>query len=149
VIRILLLTAFAAALACAQQPAAGKSAPPAGPAKKPAAGKKDVQGVPPGAVLIEDNTWRHTDAEGKTWTYRRTPFGLLKIEGELGKISEAGTLRVAGVAGEEIEFESASPFARSRWKRARKDLTREEQAALERHEAASKAPSKAPAKDGK
>ncbi len=30
--------------------------------------------IPAGAVAIESNLYRHTDAQGKTWIYRRTPF---------------------------------------------------------------------------
>lgn len=143
--RILISMAIAAALATAQQPAPAK----AGAAKKAAgaaAAKKDADGIPPGAVLVEDGLWRHTDAQGRTWTYRRTPFGLIKTEGAPEPATPSGNLRVLGVTADEVEFESVTPFGKPRWKRPLKELSPSEQAALDRYRAA--AP-KEPAKDNK
>ena len=36
--------------------------------------------LPAGAVQIEKNAWRATDKDGKTYIYRRTPFGFSKYE---------------------------------------------------------------------
>lgn len=143
--RILISMAIAAALASAQQPAPAK----AGAGKKAAgaaAAKRDEGGVPPGAVLVEEGLWRHTDGQGKTWSYRRTPFGLIKTEGAPEPAAPSGHLRVLGVTADEAEFESVTPFGRPRWKRSLKELSPSEQAAVERYRAAA---AKEPAKDGK
>src|SRR4051794_14537028 len=59
----------------AEAPPAKKaaSAAPAKPVKS-AAEPKLIDGVPEGAVQIEQYAYSYTDAEGKEWLYRRTPF---------------------------------------------------------------------------
>jgi hypothetical protein len=39
----------------------------------------NVERLPEGAKPVS-NGWEYTDAQGKTWIYRQTPFGLMKIE---------------------------------------------------------------------
>jgi hypothetical protein len=142
-IRIAAVMALAAVLGAAQQGERKATA-----AKKAAASAKNESAtVPPDAVLVGEGTWRHTDSEGKTWTYRRTPFGLIKMAGAPEQSAEGNSsLRVVSVTPGEIEFESVTPFAKPRWKRQRNALTPEEQVALKRYETAQ---SNSPAKQGK
>jgi len=97
-------------------------------AKKPAA---PPPGVPDGATQVDPNTYRYTDAEGKAWIYRRSPFGVLKTE---DKPVEAAPVKVpegmkASEDGDSIRFERPSPFGMFRWSRKKSDLSDIEQAA--------------------
>jgi len=50
-------------------------------AAEPAGGTATLA-IPAGAVVVESNLYRHTDAQGKTWIYRRTPFGITRAEAQ-------------------------------------------------------------------
>lgn len=94
--------------------------------------------VPEGAVKVDNLTWRHTDAEGKSWTYRQTPFGLVRFETPEEEESEAEAIRSnsAGLKafdeGDEVRFEKQGPFGTYRWVRKKTELTDEEKEAWER-----------------
>src|SRR5215470_7531709 len=36
--------------------------------------------IPKGAVETEPGTFRYTDSDGKKWIYRKTPFGVARLE---------------------------------------------------------------------
>jgi hypothetical protein len=96
--------------------------------KKPAA---QPAGIPEGATQVDPNSYRYTDAAGKAWIYRLSPFGLLKIE---DKPAEATPVKVpegmkASEDGDSIRFERPSPFGVFRWSRKKSDLSDIEQAA--------------------
>ena len=40
--------------------------------------------LPPGAVKVEEGLYKYTDAQGKKWIYRNTPFALMKLEDKSG-----------------------------------------------------------------
>lgn len=90
--------------------------------------------LPAGAVLTAPGTYAFSDADGKKWTYRQTPFGLVKFE---DKDSRAGDESVKKIAaniqatedGEYIRFERPSPFGTYRWKQKKTELGPLEQAA--------------------
>ena len=110
--------------------------------------------VPKGATEIEPGVHRHTDASGKTYIYRKTPFGIVKslepakeADGDKtgnAKPSETPTpfgpvkataqvdLLKAVERGDVIEFERASPFGPYKWKKNKNDLTPTERAAWDR-----------------
>src|SRR5215470_16679683 len=48
------------------------STPPPVPAAAPL--------IPKGAVETEPGTFRYTDTDGKKWIYRKTPFGVARLE---------------------------------------------------------------------
>jgi|HigsolmetaAR201D_1030396.scaffolds.fasta_scaffold32892_2 hypothetical protein len=89
--------------------------------------------VPADAKQIDVATWRHVDKDGKTWIYRRTPFGLLRFE-EKDTQSEPGPDEFTTVReeGETLHFEKPSPFGKLRWSKKKSDLTGEEQAVWRR-----------------
>src|SRR6266853_1151980 len=64
--------------------AAGMARAEDGPAKKPDPKKKSTPPaeltLPAGAVMVEPGTYTFTDAQGKKWIYRKTPFGLARLE---------------------------------------------------------------------
>ncbi len=124
IFRAILWTAVAAGLAAAGEPA-----------------KQEPVKIPPDAVKIDANTSRHTDAQGRTWIYRRTPFGVIKQEEKPGE-SAAKALTAAGeepppgmkVREEKdlLHFERPTPFGVYRWSRPKTELTEMERIVWER-----------------
>lgn len=95
---------------------------------RPAAGLT----VPPGAEKVEEGLWRAKDAQGRTWIYKRTPFGLVRMEEEQKAAAPAGpSIRVVEVRGKEAVFERQSPFGRKTWTRKAEEMDEEERRALE------------------
>ena len=97
--------------------------------------------VPADAVKVDSLTHRHTDADGKTWIYRRTPFGLVRYEAEDSetgakpakpKASSSSPLLQAFDEGDSVRFEKQTPFGKHRWTRKKTELNDEERAAYEK-----------------
>ena len=93
--------------------------------------------LPKEAVLVEPNTYTFTDAKGKKWIYRKTPFGLSRAEEKPSAAPETpapppGAGMTATAEGDTIHFERPSPFGVYRWDKKKADLTDDERAALER-----------------
>lgn len=107
--------------------------------------------VPKGATQIEPGVYKHTDASGKTFVFRKTPFGIVK-SAENAAPSDAqrpeaksvpgataspfGDVRSASKSdvkvvdrGEILEFERTSPFGSYKWKAKKSELTAEEREA--------------------
>jgi hypothetical protein len=147
--KIIALTLFAAALACAQsqpnppiiRPAKNKkSAQPAkqSPDQK-AKAQTQTQSIPPGAKQVEPNLYRYTDSSGKTWNYRQTPFGISKWEETSAPAHPAPEATpqstpaksvpvVVTDQGDSYRFEKKTPFGQSSWTRKKSELTDEEKA---------------------
>jgi hypothetical protein len=141
------LTLIAAGLGFAQSQSGNQSAKPAADAtsaapkpktplpQKPKAAPKaqeTVQSIPPGATLVGPNLYRSTDPSGKTWMYRKTPFGTSKWED-----APAATPRVPATAsepvtvtdlGDSVRFERKTPFGTSQRVRKKTELTADEKA---------------------
>jgi hypothetical protein len=119
--------------------------------------KKDkAVSVPAGAVQVDEYTSRHTDAQGKTWLYRKTPFGLVKMEDKSEATDKAGVRQTpfgqvktteAQVAkldqamidstkvresGDTLFFERPGPFGVIRWQCTKSALNADEKAIWER-----------------
>lgn len=119
---------------------AQKTAP--APVKRGPAAIQTAPAAPPSdAVQVDEQRWRWTDAKGKSWLYRRTPFGWTKWEEGKDSASEApkaaseeakSTLRVEGVEGDVVRFQRQMPFGPSRWTRKIADLTEDERTAYEK-----------------
>lgn len=126
--------------------AAAKNQKPALPAKvapepppKPA---PPLQVVPAGATMIEPNLYRYTDSNGKTWNYRKTPFGISKWEETSAPASPSsspadqpqatqpspskGDPVLVTDLGDSYRFERKTPFGGSTWVRKKSELTDEE-----------------------
>lgn len=133
----LLLLATAAATA---QQSSGPQQDPDQTAKKPAAvaartkpGPTNVT-LPAGAVLTSPGTFSYTDADGKKWIYRQTPFGMVKFEDRAATAGEDDTKKIAAniqatEEGDYIRFERPSPFGTYKWKQKKTELGPLEQAA--------------------
>lgn len=88
--------------------------------------------VPAEAVQVDDYTWRLAGQDGKTWLYRRTPFGIVKFEDKPSPLPAAEeTLKVTEKNGE-ATFERRTPFTSYRWTKKVTELDETEKAALER-----------------
>jgi hypothetical protein len=123
--------------------------------KRSPAGKQEpaVNAVPAGAAEISPGLFKHTDGAGKTWLYRKTPFGVVKSSDDQTATSvqsegaqapranpfggaKAGTsappLVTAVEEGDSYKFERNTPFGPARWTRKKSELTADEQEIVER-----------------
>ena len=105
----------------------------------PAAGRAaDDKALPKGAVEIAKGTYTYSDAQGKKWIFRQTPFGMAKFEDidRPATDAEAQQKQVADMRavedGEFIRFERPGPFGIYRWKQKKTELDAIEQAAWDR-----------------
>jgi hypothetical protein len=144
------LTLIAAGLGFAQSQSGNQSAAPSTDAKgtatavpatkpktapqKPKATPKAQEPVtiPQGATLVEPNLYRYTDAGGKSWMYRQTPFGISKYEDKPAaapqpSAADSEPVRVVDL-GDSVRFEKKTAFGVSKWVRKKTELTDEEKA---------------------
>lgn len=108
--------------------------------KKPAAGEESkTLTIPADAVEAGPSTWKYTDRDGKKWIYRKTPFGVVRVEDvpESEKPVPAGpeqrtkSWKVTDL-GDKVAFENASPFGPQKWTKKKSELNEDEKAALAR-----------------
>jgi len=127
----LILLAIPLTLLAADKPAAKDNKP--APKKETAAPAKPAAPVevtvPPDATPVGPYAWRHTDKNGKTWIYRKTPFGLSKVEEQ--PMTSAAPMppppKVKVVDnGDSYRFEKPTPMGPRVWERKKTELTEEE-----------------------
>ncbi len=124
-IRTILLTLAAVALAVAQ------------PEPKPPAG------VPANAKKLNEDTWRAVDEKGKVWHYQSSPFGWMKAPAlsvsEQQKRDGVGD-PLEGITvkeiGESLKFSRPGPFGAYNWTKKKTDLNDVEKAVWEREQKA-------------
>src|SRR4051812_23280910 len=99
----LLTTAFAQA---------AKEAPKRVPAKE-----APKVAIPSGAVKSEDGAYHYTDPKGKKWIYRKTPFGIARVEDKPVEPPPAETFEnvKATSDGDTVRFERPGPFGTYKW----------------------------------
>ncbi len=101
------------------------------PAQKAAAA---LPTVPEGAKEVGPNLYRYTDAQGKNWMYRKTPFGVSKWEEKPDEQQPAVEHPQAGITstdlGDSVQFQRMTPFGPEKWVRKKSELTDEEKATL-------------------
>jgi len=90
--------------------------------------------LPAGAKQVELGTYTFTDAQGKKWIYRKTPFGLARMEDKPVEVSSApsGDGITAKEDGDTVRFERPGPFGTYRWQKKKSELADDEKAAWER-----------------
>ncbi len=72
-------------------------------------------GLPAGATKIGPYRWRYSDAQGKVWIYRDTPFGLTRTPDQKPLEEVAPPSWKAVRVGDQIQFERPTPFGGMRW----------------------------------
>ena len=115
-------------------------APKLTPQQKAAAA---LPSVPEGAKEVGPNLYRYTDAQGKNWLLRKTPFGVSKWEEKPGEqLAAESPSPVSATAkdlGDSVEFQSMTPFGPQKWIRKKSELTDQEKATLASSEQARQA----------
>jgi hypothetical protein len=93
--------------------------------------------IPAGAVQTPDGDFHYTDAQGKKWIYRKTPFGVARLEEKAedtqAKVSETdpGAGIKATEDGDKVRFERQGPFGVWKWEKKMSELDVAEKAALQ------------------
>jgi hypothetical protein len=110
-------------------------------AQKPAPAKANAAvTIPAGAVETQPGTFAYTDANGKKWIYRKTPFGIARLEDKAADAKPVisahespgkGFVVKATEDGDVVHFERPSPFGPYKWNRAKSELNDEERGWLE------------------
>ena len=140
-LKICFLTILAIGLVYAE----GKEAPKKAVAKKKPAPPAEIV-IPAGATMTEPGTYTFTDAQGKKWIYRKTPFGIARAEDKPAEVAPApvaGPTTIATEDGDTVRFERPGPFGAYRWQKKKSELDKDEQAAWERSTAKQPAAAKA------
>ena len=90
--------------------------------------------IPAGATQVEPFIYRYTDAQGKTWMYRKSPFGVMKWEEKdtpQPLVQNADPIVVTDL-GDSVRFARKSPFGDQVWTSKKSELSAEEKSILER-----------------
>src|SRR5580658_7114185 len=130
--KLLIALCFTAALLAADEPQAKKSdqTQAENQANNPAkaeASEKPLTEIPASAVEFEPGSYHYTDAKGKKWILRPTPFGIAKIE-DTGvplrqKNQDQGMQNVKITEdGDSLKFERPGPFGVYKWEKKKADL---------------------------
>jgi len=82
-------------------------------------GQDKASVIPPGAVKVDEQTSKYTDAQGRVWVYRRTPFGIQKYEEKQsaalsGKTEETAEIRDTPFGKVKVPPPGAGPEAPAR-----------------------------------
>jgi hypothetical protein len=136
--KICLVMVLAAAAGRAENEPAKKQSgdePAKKTAAKPAPPTAELK-LPGGATMVEPGTYTYTDAHGKKWIYRKTPFGLSRAEDKPAPADAVpapppGAGVTATEDGDSVRFERPSPFGVYKWQKKKSDLTDDERAAWE------------------
>jgi hypothetical protein len=96
--------------------------------------------IPAEAVLGADGDYHYTDTQGKKWLYRKTPFGVTRMEDTPQFTStRAADASGAGIKamedGDIVRFERQGPFGLWKWEKKKSELNEGEKAALTRSQA--------------
>jgi len=139
--KVLIAICFTAALFAADSPQQAKTddQTKAKAEAKAEAPEKPLTEIPASAVQFEPGSYHYTDAKGKKWILRPTPFGIAKIEdtGTPAKKVEDHSLDNAKATedGDSVKFERPGPFGIYKWEKKKADLDPGEKAAWEREKA--------------
>lgn len=125
---VLLMMGLAVEIMAGDKPAAKKAKPVSAAAPAQAA---EIN-IPASAVELEPYIYRYTDAAGKNWIYRKTPFGVMRLEDKpvpantAAKLQDDRTRLIESTRaveeGESIHFERVWPFGRTQWQRKKTEL---------------------------
>lgn len=140
--KLLISLCFTAALFAAgdQQAKTDDQTQAKAPAKAEAP-EKPLTEIPASAVEFEPGSYHYTDAKGKKWILRPTPFGIAKIEDTGVPLRKKGeqdhsmdNVKIIE-DGDSVKFERPGPFGIYKWEKKKTDLDPGEKAAWEREKA--------------
>jgi hypothetical protein len=103
--------------------------------------------IPAEAVLGADGDYHYTDPQGKKWIYRKTPFGVTRME-DTPQLAAANAAAAGGAGikatedGDTVRFERQGPFGLWKWEKKKSELDETEKAALANSQANDKTASK-------
>jgi hypothetical protein len=139
-----------APLVAADKPAEKPAAKPAARSQAAASAKAapKTQEIPVGAVKAAEGTWRYTDPAGKKWAYKKTPWGVVRMEddgqaaaaaaavsaepGPAASSADRSDAKVKAIEqGDTVRFERPGPFGVYRWERKKTELSQAERGWLE------------------
>jgi hypothetical protein len=94
--------------------------------------------IPPAAVEYEPGSYRYTDPQGKKWIYRKTPFGVARLEdkpaaGTPKSLQNVDDVKVTDM-GDSIRFERPGPFGMYKWQTRKSELNEMEKAVWDRQQ---------------
>lgn len=123
---------------------AAKSAPKAAPKVTNAS---TTMTIPATAVLGSDGDYHFSDPQGKKWIYRKTPFGLARLEDTPERAAaQSAPAIVPGIkateVGDMVRFERLGPFGLWKWEKKKSELDESEKAALQNSQANNQSGSK-------
>lgn len=94
--------------------------------------------IPAAAVLGADGDYHYADPQGKKWIYRKTPFGVARIEDGPERAAAQAASASASVVGikateegDKVRFERLGPFGVWKWEKKKSELDETEKAALQ------------------
>jgi hypothetical protein len=153
----LLFVVFVSALAISAQdpqanPPVRKPAPKAAPKAAAKAAPKVTDAskplpIPADAVLGADADYHYTDPQGGKWIYRKTPFGVTRMQ-DTPQLAAARATAAGGAGlkatedGDKVRFERQGPFGLWKWEKKKSELDESEKAALANSQANNKTVSK-------
>ena len=114
-------------------PAAEPVAAPAPPASSNAEQAK----IPAGAKETEPFLFTFTDADGKKWFYRQTPFGVVKWEDKpvtTPPMADNTNPVIITDLGDSVRFLWKTPFGDQSWVRKKSELNDDEKAMMQREQ---------------
>lgn len=128
-------------------PAASKTSAPASSAAPKVTDASKPIAIPEAAALSDDGDYHYTDPQGKKWIYRKTPFGVTRMEDtpERAAAKEAaasGAGITATEDGDTVRFERKGPFGIWKWEKKKSEMDDAEKAALQRSQTNNKTASK-------
>lgn len=112
-------------------------------AKPAAAAQSGSISIPDDAVEIAPQVYRYTDSKGKKWIYRRTPFGISKLEDRSAEMpapsetpapatSTENRIKVRAIdKGDTVRFEQQTPMGVRVWEKKKDELTVAEKVLLD------------------
>ncbi len=115
------------AKAASKDPSSKKTS---GPKPTPSGGTSP----PAGAAQLNTTDWKWTDPKtSKTWIYRRSPMGWVRMPEEMNRSGEKVTVNnlKAVDQGETVLLTRTTPVGVKQWSKKKSELTPEEQAAVD------------------
>jgi len=92
--------------------------------------------IPADAKADTSGDYHYTDPQGKKWIYRKTPFGVSRLEDTAENAApKAAAASGAGITafdeGDKVRFERKGPFGVWKWEKKKSELDESERAALQ------------------